>query len=221
MSRLASGVVVLLLVAAGALAWTLQLRPALRVEADALRSLPFRIDGWRGEAIPLDEAVESMLRADANLQRAYRHPVGGIVWLYVGYYGTDRGGTPEHTPRQCYRANGWEMSALETVRIDAARGLRVNEAVVRLDGRRRLVHYWFQSRRSTGLLSTLRLRLDHVVGRLAFARADGALVRLSTPLASDGDRDPARARLAAFARALEPLLAERWPQERPVDPELP
>lgn len=216
MSRLPSLVAGLLLVAVGALAWSLQLRPTLRVEAEALRELPRRIEGWRGEPIPLDEAVESMLRADANVQRIYRHPLGAVVWLYVGYYGTDRGGTPEHTPRHCYRANGWEMSESRTVVADAERGLRANEAVVRRDDRARLVHYWFRSHRSTARLSTLRLRLDQVVERLSGGRADGALVRLSTPLESEEEREQARARLFAFARALEPHLAARWPEERAV-----
>ncbi len=63
----------------------------------------------RGE-IPLAENVESMLRADFNVQRAFLHPLGDVVWLYIGYYGTDRGGTPEHTPPQCYRAHGWSLS---------------------------------------------------------------------------------------------------------------
>lgn len=217
MSHVGTLVAGALLVAAGALAWSLQLRPALRVEADALRTLPHRIEEWRGERIPLDRAVESMLRADANVQRLYRHPRSAIVWLYVGYYGTDRGGTPEHTPRQCYRAHGWEMSEFRTVVADAERGLRMNEAVVRLDGRARLVHYWYRSHRGTVRLSALRLRFEQVWGRLSGGRADGALVRLSTPLGPDGDRVQARARLVAFARALEPELAARWPVERAVD----
>jgi hypothetical protein len=60
----------------------------------------------------------------------------------------------------------------------------------------------------------LNLRLDHLSGRLRGGRADGALVRLSTPLAP-GREAEARARLIAFARDLDPLLAERWPREFP------
>ena len=53
--------------------------------------------------------------------------------------------------------------------------------------------------------------LDRLRGRIGAGRADGALVRLSTPL--DGDEEVARSRLIAFATQLDPLLAQRWPVE--------
>jgi hypothetical protein len=65
------------------------------------------------------------------------------------------------------------------------------------------------------MLGGLDLRLDHLSGRLRGGRADGALVRLSTPVAA-GREAEARARLTAFARELDPLLAERWPREFPA-----
>jgi hypothetical protein len=50
------------------------------------------------------------------------------------------------------------------------------------------------------------------VGRLTRGRADGALIRISTPLSGD-DEISARGRLLGFAAALDPLIAERWPTE--------
>ena len=70
-----------------------------------------------------------MLRADFNLQRQYRKPLAQPIWLYVGYYGTDRGGHPEHTPDICYPANGWRTLQEATITIDPPRGLRANEFV--------------------------------------------------------------------------------------------
>ena len=54
------------------------------------------------------------LRADFNLQRAYTGPAGSLIWLYLGYYGTDRGGRPEHTPRGCYTGAGWGIEQART-----------------------------------------------------------------------------------------------------------
>ena len=53
--------------------------------------------------------VSEMLAADHNVQRAYLHPQRYVVFVYLGYYGTRRGGTPEHTPDVCYPAQGWEI----------------------------------------------------------------------------------------------------------------
>lgn len=200
------------LVGVGGLAWGLYLRPVLEMDTSGLAQLPSELDAWHSSDVPIAEAVESMLRADFNLQRMYVHPLGQTVWLYVGYYGTTRGGRPEHTPRTCYQANGWGVRASRRLEIDPQIGLRVNEYIVVRDQTRRLVHFWYRSHRATGILGDLGISLDHMLGRLAGGRADGALVRISTTI-EDQDIVTARSRLAGFGAALDRLLQERWPNE--------
>ena len=202
------------MVSVGALAWWLQLQEPLSVDASSLSTLPHQIGAWRSEDVPLEGNVESVLRADFNLQRVYRHPSGELLWLYVGYYGTARGGRPEHTPRGCYTGAGWGILASRTLELDQAEGLRVNEYLVEQQGHRRLVHFWYRSHRRTGMLGGLDQNLDRLLGRLADGRADGALIRLSTPIEGD-DTEVARSRLTSLAPALDRLLAERWPVETP------
>jgi EpsI family protein len=207
--------VALLMVLVGAVAWGFQLRPALQVDAIPLANLPTRIEEWSSRELPLDQNVESMLRADFNVQRAFLHPMGDVVWLYIGYYGTDRGGTPEHTPPECYRAHGWSLSDPRTLVVDRPRGFRANEAVAELEGEQRLVLFWYRSYRRTGILGTFGLSVDQLIGRLTKGRADGALVRLSTPL-EEGGESAARSRLASFARNLDAEIDRHWPTEVPV-----
>lgn len=207
--------VALLMALVGAVAWGFQLRSALRVDASRLSNLPEQIDGWSSRELPIDQNVESMLRADFNVQRAFLHPEGQVVWLYIGYYGTDRGGTPEHTPPACYSAHGWSLSDRETLVVDRPRGLRANQAVAEREGERRLVLFWYRSYRRTGILGTFALGVDHVLGRLTEGRADGALVRLSTPLEDGGDL-AASSRLVSFARILDAEIDRHWPAEVPL-----
>jgi EpsI family protein len=206
----------IVLVAVGCLAWWLSLRPVLAVDSRELAKLPSHVDSWKSVEIPLEEAVESMLRADFNLQRAYVHPLGDVIWLYVGYYGTSRGGRPEHLPTTCYRAHGWNIAAQRALEIDPRLGLRANEYVVEREGQVRLVHFWYRSHRETGILSMLGLSVDHLFGRFLGRRADGALVRISTPLESPEGLVAARSKLAGFGAALDALLAARWPTEAPA-----
>lgn len=206
----------IVLVAVGCLAWWLSLRPVLDVDSRELAGLPSQVDSWVSIEIPLDSAVESMLQADFNLQRTYIHPLGDVIWLYVGYYGTERGGRPEHLPRTCYRAHGWSIAAQRALDIDPQLGLRANEYVVEREGEVRLVHFWYRSHRETGILSMLGLTVDHLFGRFLGRRADGALVRLSTRLESPEELVAARSKLAGFGASLDVLLAERWPSEAPA-----
>ena len=210
-ANLSTAILIVSLLAIGGFAWSLQLQPALEIDASALATLPMRIDVYEGEEIPLESIVESLLRADFNLQRAY-YGAGSLVWLYVGYYGTARGGRPEHPPRGCYTAAGWRIESARTLRVVPNGELRANEYLVERNGERRLVHFWYRSARRTGMLRGWDQKIDHSVGRLFHGRADGALVRISTPIRGD-DEINARGRLMGFASALDPLLAERWPTE--------
>ncbi len=201
------------LLLAGGLAWWLQLKEPLVPEAGSLDALPRSIAGLRSVDVPMESLVERILQADHNLQRAYRDATGSLVWLYVGYYGTERGGKPEHTPRACYTGAGWDILRHRVLEVEPGSDLRVNEFLVSREGERRLVHFWFRSYRRTGMLGDMDQNLDRLVGRLLNDRADGALVRISTPLQGD-DEVSARSRLLNFASAVDPLLGQHWPRER-------
>ncbi|MDH3520257.1 MAG: EpsI family protein [Myxococcales bacterium] len=202
------------LILTGALAWSLTLKPALEVDVAPLAALPYEISGWRGVDVPLEDEVTRMLDADFNLQRAYRHPLGGLVWLYVGYYGTDRGGSTGHTPWICYPTSGWEILRSERIVVDERLGLAVNEIVVERERETRLVHFWFRSHRRTGITGTAEQLLDRMLGRLLDGRADGALVRVSTPISNGQSVPDARSTLRSFAGFVDGALGAHWPHER-------
>jgi EpsI family protein len=214
-SNLATAILIFILLAVGGFAWSLQVQPVFEIDASALETLPMKIDVYEGKEVPLESTVESVLRADFNLQRSY-FGAGSLVWLYVGYYGTTRGGRPEHTPRGCYTGAGWGIESARTLRVVPNGDLQVNEYLVEREGERRLVHYWYRSARQTGMLGGWEQNIDRFVGRLTKGRADGALIRISTPL-TGFDEVSARGRLLGFASVLDPLLAERWPSESEAD----
>lgn len=202
-----------LLLVVGVAGWKLSARSELSVDPSPLAALPERIGAWRAIDVPLPPAVESELRADFNLQRAYANPTQTPLLLYVGYYGTRRGGRPEHTPQFCYTGAGWGIAATRTLSIrGAGEPLRANEYLVERDGEQQLLVFWYRSYRATGILGGLDQNLDRLVGLMRDGRADGALVRIST-LVLDGDVVGARSRLQAFASAIDPLLAAHWPVE--------
>lgn len=204
-----------LLAAVGGLAWWLALREPLRVDASSLARFPAQLEGWSASELPVDAAAEEMLAADWNLHRLYSNASGEILWLYVGYYGTERGGRPEHTPDACYRAHGWTTRDERSVAVPRARGLRVNEMLVEASTGRQLVHFWFRSARSTGQLGWRDQAVDRFLARLLTGRADGAVVRISTPVEEKREIESARSRLLAFAAAADAALDPIWPIEVP------
>jgi EpsI family protein len=215
---IAVGVPVLLIF--GALSWYVQLREPLEVGAHSLDEIPLQLDQWAGEDVSMDPKVVDMLDADYHLQRAYVHPMGDLVWLYVGYYGTDRGGRPEHTPWACYPSGGWTIvrsDVVDAVTLDGQDVIRANELLVEKAGERRLVHFWYQNHRKSGMLGGFDQAVERFVSRIRFGRADGSLVRLSTPMRPDEEPESARTRLRALGREVAPPLQKQWPSEAGAD----
>ena len=207
--------ILLILVVAGYAVWWMHFRMPVELDPSSIKGISLTLDGWQGQEIPLSDGVEKMLRADSQFQRRYLSPDADLVWLYVGYYGTERGGRPEHTPWACYPSAGWIiLSATEvTPGGDSSGGAagQLNELVVEQGGARRLVRFWYQTHRTKRIATESGLTIDHVLGRLSpTGRADGALVRLSTPIDESGI-EPARQRLRDFAAVFEPILRENWP----------
>ena len=214
-SQLPNLLLIAMLLAAGAAGWWIESRPPLTPDVSPLAALPQRVGSWVSEDVAIDKAIEAELAADLNLQRVYRHvTLGDVLWLYVGYYGTARGGRPEHTPRGCYPGAGWSIESSRTLPVGRGSELWVNEYRVRQGDEERLVHFWYRSHRRTGILGGFDQSLDHLLGRLQQGRADGALVRISTGI-REGGESGARSRLLAFAAELDPLLASHWPSEQP------
>lgn len=211
--RWLTALLALVVLAAGAISWQVYLRTPLDVEAESLARIPIEIDRWQGEELEVESDIAEMLDADFNVQRVYEHPIGGFLWLYVGYYGTERGGRPEHTPWACYPSNGWKIVRRDVIELAPDSGLRANEIVVEREGETRLVHFWYQSYRREGLLGEFDQAIERLRNRVFEGRADGSLVRLSTPLDLHESEDGARVRLKQFATSLVPHLREHWPQE--------
>jgi EpsI family protein len=195
---------------AGAGAWWLMLRPVSDHDPTAFDALPDVLNGWQAFDIEMDQSVSEMLGADHNVQRAYLHPQGYHVFVYIGYYGTRRGGTPEHTPDVCYPSQGWSIVESERRRVGGRDGFELREFVVEKDGEQRLVHFWYRTGVTTGITSILGLRLNHFWGRLTRNRGDGALIRLSTSI-SEGELAAARGRLLGMDVRLESAIEELWP----------
>lgn len=209
---LGNALMLVALLVTGAAAWQLRLTSQLAVDATPLTAVPLEVDGWSGVEVPVEDQVAEMLRADFNLQRAYRHSLGNTVWVYLGYYGTRRGGRAEHTPPMCYRASGYRVADTRVLDLRDAQGFRAQEMLVEDEGERRLVLFWFRSRERTGILGEFGQLFDRLRNRISTGRADGALVRVSASV-ENGDVDVVRSQLVQFASRFDRVLADHWPEE--------
>lgn len=179
--------------------------------ARELSALPLQLNDWRGrDEGRFDRETEAILQADAYLMRTYTR--GSIpVTLFVAYYASQRTGHTIHSPLNCLPGTGWEWVERRQRRIDVAPGqtIELNRNIARRSSQQDLVDYWYQSRGRT-VASEYRNKLLLVRDALTVHRSDGALVRVTAPIAAGDPRSAAE--MDSFIRTVYPSLTEHLPE---------
>jgi EpsI family protein len=179
--------------------------------AAELGALPLTFDGWRGiDRGPLDPQTEQILQAESYIVRSYVRGAAS-VGLFVAYYATQRAGHTMHSPLNCLPGAGWDPVERQREPMSIAPGLAldVNRVVVQQGASRQLVYYWYQSR-GRSVASEYRARLLLIRDSVTLHRSDGALVRVTSPIA--GSEGASAGEAASFVRALYPSLTRQLPE---------
>jgi len=95
------------------------------VVATNLENLPMEIAGFKATEDFFSEAVYKELNADKHVYRHYRSEDGRQVDLYIGYYGTAKGGRTPHNPYACLPGAGWGIIEAHKVQLTAHRLLNI------------------------------------------------------------------------------------------------
>ena len=175
-------------------------------------SFPDSVAGWRTqEDSYFNTEVLGVLKVDDYLMRRYVDPSGRALWLYVGYWATQRKGAQIHSPRNCLPAGGWEPVEANriTIPVGGMRGpITVNRYLIQKDRDLQLVLYWYQSH-GEPIAGELPAKIEMVRSAILRNRTDGALVRVSTPVV--GGVPETTERLVKYVQALYPILGEYLP----------
>ena len=191
-----------------------QFRPSS--EAVQLRkpfsTFPAALGGWKGrEETILDPDVLSMLKMSDYVMRRYVDTSGRPVWLYIGYWQSQRKGGDIHSPRNCLPGGGWEPIEASKISIPIpglATPISVNRYLIQKDNQMQVTLYWFQTQGKV-VAGELSAKIELVRNALLKNRTDGALVRLSSPV--QGGVEQTTERLVAYVQALYPVLPEYLP----------
>lgn len=215
-NRRAFAICLSLLIAVNAAVVFLARRGDPVVLATNLEHLPVEIDGMKGTDDTFPQSVYDELKADRHVYRHYAAPDGRQIELYIGYYGTAKGGRTPHNPYACMPAAGWGLTETNEVSIRSLthpEGVQVNSIVARRGETYETVLHWYQSDRNRVLRSGIQQNIQRFLGRTLRNRNDGAFVRVSAYSDADG-LAAARKTVDAFAVKLLDLLPQYWPEEK-------
>lgn len=176
-----------------------------------LQALPYSIGAWTGQEQPLAERLVLAASVTDYTNRVYVNASNSQVWLYVGYYASQRTGDTIHSPKNCLPGAGWEPVRQDYATIDLADGRKivVNDYVIEQGLSKDLVFYWYQGRGRV-IASEYWGKFWMISDAITRNRTDGALVRLIAPISGDNS-DAAKAHLVQFTQLLFPHLNEFIP----------
>lgn len=195
-------------------------RPVVAVVEKRLDRLPAVIDGYYAKIIPLSEQVNKALQTDVYIFRTYSGPKGSIT-LYIGYYGTAKGGRTGHIPTVCYPSQGYALLDEQRLTLPVVFGngrkskVTVTRLLVTRNGQKQIVYHWYQASGDTVLTNGIQQNLHRFKSLWLYNRNDGAFVRVST--AVQGNPGESEKKLQTFTRRLIPLIAQYWPVEEEQD----
>ena len=176
-----------------------------------LEAFPKRIGDWRGQAdTVLEPDILDILKVSDYLMRRYADPEGRSVWLYVGYWATQRKGAQIHSPKNCLPGSGWEPVEASRIAI-AVPGegpITVNRYLVQKERDVQVVLYWYHSQGEV-IPGELAAKIAMVRNSVLRNRTDGALIRVSGLV--QGGVQETNDRLIRFVQILYPSLSQTLP----------
>jgi EpsI family protein len=177
-----------------------------------LRNLPYSISNWTAQEIPMEERIVQAVSVTDYTNRIYVNSADSQVWLYVGYYASQRTGDTIHSPKNCLPGAGWEPvhEDYATITLTDGRKIVVNDYVIQNGLNKDLVFYWYQGRGRV-IASEYWGKFWMISDSITRNRTDGALVRLITPISGNDGAADAQARLVKFTQTLFPYLNEVIP----------
>jgi EpsI family protein len=180
-----------------------------------LEKIPMVIDGYTATDYKMPEAVYKELNADKYVNRHYKAQDGGQIDLYIGYFGTAKGGRTGHNPYACLPSAGAAIVDTGKVNLKTPNGemAPVNFIRAKKDGVNTLMLHWYQTAGSKVVATGLKQNIERFIGRVFFNRNDGAVVQVNAYV-SDQEVPAARQKIENFAQTMMKILPNYWPVEK-------
>ncbi|OGP96034.1 MAG: EpsI family protein [Deltaproteobacteria bacterium RBG_19FT_COMBO_56_10] len=176
----------------------------------AFTEFPFGYKGWSGNPGLLDDRSAEILKLSEYMLRGYSRDKDNVS-IYIGYYGSQRGGSQIHSPKLCLPASGWAKvsEGTRSMDIDGLGKINLVQAVYQKEDRKEVFVYWYQMK-GAYITDEYALRLHRFLNSVKYRRNDAAFVRLSAPV--NGTVEDAVSTIEGFMKDFLPVLKDYLPE---------
>ena len=178
-------------------------------------------DRWEGKELGIERDVLDVLKLTDYMMRVYvpvrtEQAVSGFrlpVYLYVGFYGSQRTGATYHSPKNCLPGAGWQFVEAEPAVVAGPYGadVTVNKVLIQKGLDKQVILYWYQDRGRV-MASEYWAKAYLIWDAMTMHRTDGSLVRISLPVGTSVE--DAYRQGFAFMQDAWPLLQGYLPDKR-------
>lgn len=177
-----------------------------------LDTFPTAIGTWQGRQGTIFDLTDlKVLKVTDYIMRRYEDPARRSLWLFIGYWESQRKGVQPHSPKNCLPGGGWEALEASEVTISLPQPfapIPVNRYLIQKGRERQLVYYWYDAQ-GKAVAGEIAARVQMVRSAITRNRTDGALVRVSSPIY--GSVPETSESLIQYIRSLYPTLREYLP----------
>lgn len=181
---------------------------------------PYKIGNYLARDIKMEDEIIKELNTDVYVFRRYVDKQDQEINLYIGYYGTKKGGRTGHNPNACYPGSGWSIINKSVAEVPVifdgeGRMITLNSLHVKKDDSiGNLVYHWYQSNGDVVLSSGVEQNLHRFKSKILYKRNDGAFIRVSSPVTQS--LYATENRVKDFIKQIFPLIVKHWPEEKEI-----
>lgn len=204
-----------LLISSMIVIFTVSQRGVPKVVRTNIEQMPMNILGRTAVEDFFSKEVYEELNADKHIYRHYFGPEDESIDLYIGYYGTAKGGRTPHNPYACLPSQGWAIMETGTLIMRASytpEKISLNYIISKNQNITRYMIHWYQSSKSKVLDSGFKRNIHRFVSKIVHNKNDGAYVQVSTTIGNTTEKKVPQF-LKEFANEIVKLLPEYWPEE--------
>lgn len=207
-------IAVMLLGGTGALLHTQDSRQVLPARKQ-FSTFPRQSGEWAGADLTIPPGTRAVLGSGDFLFRNYLNSSSdpGSVNLFLAYFPNQKIAETFHSPKHCLPGEGWiPVDSHEIwLALPGTAPFQVNRYELAKGEQRAVVLYWYQAG-DRALSSEYKAKFYLISNSIRFHRSDGALIRVSTAIASNESAAKAEQRLVSLLSGIVPVLDSYVPR---------
>jgi EpsI family protein len=205
---------ILLLAAAGIVAYGASSLPEVEIKDADLSLIPYTIGAWKGENTNDDTIPDLTKRIYATniLYRIYAKEGDPPITVFVSTCKSlkKHPNFKYHFPMYCYVGSGWKIVQATDIPVFAGtdRAFFARQLILQRGEHRMVIVFYLQTRRSVKVTPGIQQRIQDLLNRCVFRRSDITVVRFSSPVAGDNVQVISES-IGSFIKLFEPELSRR------------